>query len=79
VQVDLHANADSIRLSVQDAGKGFVERTVAGGPGLGLVSMAERIDSIGGTWSVVSDIGRGTRIEASAPLPPASPPSYAET
>jgi signal transduction histidine kinase len=72
VEVDLRANGDAIRLRVQDAGKGFVERTVAGGPGLGLVSMAERIDSIGGTWSVVSDIDRGTRIDASVPLPPVS-------
>jgi len=68
VHVDLRASEDVIRLCVQDAGKGFVERTVAGGPGLGLVSMAERIDSIGGAWSVVSEIDRGTRIEASAPL-----------
>jgi PAS domain S-box-containing protein len=68
VQVDLRADGDVIRLCVQDAGRGFDERAVAGGPGLGLVSMAERIDSIGGAWSVVSNIGHGTRIEASAPL-----------
>jgi signal transduction histidine kinase len=68
VQVDLRANGHTIRLSVQDAGKGFVEGAMAGGPGLGLVSMAERIDSIGGTWSVVSNVGHGTRIEASVPL-----------
>ena len=68
VQVELRPSGESICLCVQDAGKGFVERDVTGGPGLGLVSMAERIDSIGGTWSVVSDIDRGTRIEASVPL-----------
>jgi chemotaxis protein histidine kinase CheA len=33
--------------------------------------MAERIGSIGGSWSVTSEIDRGTRIEASVPLAPA--------
>jgi signal transduction histidine kinase len=71
VQLDLSMSGDHIRLSVQDEGRGFAGSTCEGGVGLGLVSMAERIGSIGGAWSVTSEIDRGTRIEASVPLAPA--------
>jgi len=71
VQLDLSTNGDNIRLCVQDEGRGFAGSTCEGGVGLGLVSMAERIGSIGGSWSVTSEIDRGTRIEASVPLAPA--------
>jgi PAS domain S-box-containing protein len=74
VQVELRASGESIRLCVQDEGRGFAESTVEGGVGLGLVSMAERIGSIGGAWSVTSAIDRGTRIEASVPLVPVPAP-----
>ena len=68
VQVDLAVEGESVRLSVQDAGRGFVADAVEAGLGLGLVSMAERIASIGGQFSVRSEIDGGTRIEALVPL-----------
>ena len=51
VQVDLAFDGETVRLSVQDAGRGFVANAVEAGSGLGLVSMAERIASIGGQWA----------------------------
>ena len=68
VQVDLAVDGETVRLSVQDAGRGFVANAVEAGSGLGLVSMAERIASIGGQWAVRSETDGGTRIEASVPL-----------
>jgi PAS domain S-box-containing protein len=72
VQIDLSVDGETVRLSVQDSGRGFVTSSVEAGLGLGLVSMAERIGSIGGQWSVRSEIDGGTRIEASVPLPKAA-------
>ena len=74
VQLSLCSSGGSIRLCSQDEGRGFAESTVEGGMGLGLVSMAERIGSIGGDWSITSEIDRGTRIEASVPFEPVAAP-----
>jgi len=69
VRVDLAARSDSIVLCVSDSGLGFAATSVECSTGLGLVSMAERVRSVGGTLSVQSEVNRGTRIEASIPLP----------
>ena len=37
------------------------------GSGLGLVSMEERVDAIGGTLSIQSHRGRGTRLQVRVP------------
>ena len=69
VRVDLAARSDSIVLCVSDSGLGFAATSVECSTGLGLVSMAERVRSVGGVLSVRSEVDRGTRIEASIPLP----------
>ena len=69
VRVDLAARSDSIVLCVSDSGLGFAATSVECSTGLGLVSMAERVRSVGGALSVQSEVNRGTRIEASIPLP----------
>jgi len=71
-RVELRADSDRVRLMVTDSGKGFeVERARREG-GLGLSSMQERVRLLHGTLSVGSEPGRGTRIEASVPLPGAT-------
>ena len=57
--------ARSAVLEVADDGQGFV----AGGPsaGLGLASMRDRLCAVGGTLSVESAPGAGTRIRATVP------------
>jgi PAS domain S-box-containing protein len=69
VRVELAVRSDSVRLRVSDSGRGFAATSVESGTGLGLVSMAERVRSVGGAFSVQSEVNRGTRIEASIPLP----------
>jgi two-component system, NarL family, sensor kinase len=68
VRVELIGAADSIRLCVSDAGKGFELSNGRNREGLGLVSMTERVKSLGGQFRVHSRPGKGTVIEASIPL-----------
>jgi signal transduction histidine kinase len=53
-------------LTIVDEGVGFERRTA--GRGLGLLSMEERVDQIGGTLHVRSAPGAGTRVSARVPL-----------
>lgn len=68
VRVELSGAGDAIRLRVSDTGKGFESTAVRGGDGLGLVSMTERVKSLGGQFRVQSRPGGGTAVEASIPL-----------
>jgi signal transduction histidine kinase len=54
-----------VRLMVEDDGKGFDPE--AAGRGLGLVSMRERADSVGGRLTVSTQVGHGTVIELEVP------------
>jgi signal transduction histidine kinase len=66
VVVDLKANAEVVTLAISDDGVGFdmeQERLV---PGLGLISMRERMHLIGGELEITSKVARGTRILARA-------------
>jgi signal transduction histidine kinase len=56
-------------LTIADDGAGFDVDT-AWGTGLGLVSMSERIESVGGTLKVQSAPRAGTRLEVTVPLSP---------
>jgi PAS domain S-box-containing protein len=67
-EVDLRGTLYEIKLTVHDAGVGFDLRTTMTNPGLGLVSMQERIRLVKGTISIVSNPKTGTTIQARAPL-----------
>ncbi len=71
-QVELHHEADALRLVVSDNGIGFAGdalRAAVGGGGYGLYSMRERLGLWGGDLSVESD-GSGTRVTLRAPVGP---------
>jgi signal transduction histidine kinase len=66
ISVRLRAGGDSLVLMIDDDGTGFdVE---AAPPGLGLISIAERVEQVGGTLQVRSMPGGGTHVEVSVPL-----------
>lgn len=67
-RVELAAARDSVKLTVQDYGKGFDTRLLEGRTGLGFVSMRERLRLVRGTIEVHSTLSKGTRIEARVPL-----------
>jgi len=66
VEIELTYESDKLRFTISDNGRGFdVHRKR---PGMGLRSMRERIQSIGGQIAVESKPGAGTRITAQVPL-----------
>jgi len=65
---------DRVRLEVADYGRGFVPGEPTGRQTLGLTSMRERAENLGGWVTVTSVPGEGTRIVAELPVerPPAA-------
>ncbi len=72
IAVDLRGGPDSLALTVSDDGVGF-DIEVAWGKGLGLISIGERIEAIGGTLDLQSSPGRGTTFAIRVPLAAAAP------
>jgi PAS domain S-box-containing protein len=69
--VQLDEVGGSMRLCVSDQGTGFDPDSADFAPGLGLLSMQERLHSLGGELFVHARPGGGTCIEACIPLSPA--------
>jgi signal transduction histidine kinase len=67
VLVHLRGVPGGLALTVADDGAGF-DVDVAWPKGLGLISMGERLEAIGGTFTIHSTPGAGTRLEATVPL-----------
>jgi PAS domain S-box-containing protein len=67
-RVELSGHGDRIDLCVSDSGAGFDPESSKGIPGLGLISMRERLRLVGGYLAVESEPSRGTRIRARIPL-----------
>ena len=66
--VKLERAGDAVALTVIDNGRGFdVDAVRASGGGLGLVTMEERVNLVGGTMSVSSEVGGGTTVQVRAP------------
>ena len=68
VSVDLTGVADGIALTIVDDGVGF-DVDAAWRRGLGLISVRERVEAIGGTFGLRSSPGAGTRLEVCVPVP----------
>ena len=67
----LNYDASSIRLSVRDNGIGFDPQTTDDDGHLGLVTMRERAQQVGGHVTVNSTRRRGTEVVAVVPIPAA--------
>jgi signal transduction histidine kinase len=66
ISVDLSGEPPSLVLTIVDDGKGF---DVDGAPnaGLGLISMRERVESVGGVLDIQASPARGTRLRITVP------------
>ena len=75
-RVALESHRQTVRLEVQDWGRGFAPDAARppGGLGerIGLLGMRERIASLGGRCTVESYLGVGTRVVAEVPVGPAA-------
>jgi len=72
VRVTFRRTADGVRLEVWNDGKSFdVERALRSKTNrhLGLLCMRERMDMVGGTFSIRSSKAAGTSVRADVPLP----------
>jgi PAS domain S-box-containing protein len=67
-EVNLHGNLYEIQLTVHDAGVGFDLIATMTNPGLGLISMQERVRLVKGAITIVSNPGSGTTIQVTVPL-----------
>jgi len=67
-EVMLRGVGDTIYLAVEDKGAGFNPAEVRDKPGLGLSSMRERVQLVGGNIKIDTEPGRGTSIHVSIPL-----------
>jgi signal transduction histidine kinase len=64
VEVDLHAEEESLSLAIHDDGMGGADP----GGGSGLMGLKDRVEALGGRFEVTSPAGRGTRLDVVIPL-----------
>jgi len=68
VQVAVRGERNALRLVVEDDGVGYAVSEPTAGTGLS--NLRDRVESVGGTLTIGSAPGRGTRVEAVLPTRP---------
>jgi signal transduction histidine kinase len=68
VDVTLKRDVDHVRLRIMDDGLGFDTQRPRSGRGIGLWSMSERVEQLGGQFEVGSAPDQGTSVTAIVPL-----------
>lgn len=68
--IRLEVAGDRLVVAIEDDGAGFPAETPPrpGGPRFGLTTMRERAEAIGGTFTIESTAGQGTRVTVRVPL-----------
>ncbi|HEY0323769.1 MAG TPA: PAS domain S-box protein [Pyrinomonadaceae bacterium] len=68
IRVSFDGTNAAALISIEDAGGGFDPQSTEAMNGIGLVSMRERAEMIGGQLLISSDEGKGTRVTLSIPV-----------
>ncbi len=68
VRVRLAGADGGLRLTIGDDGRGFDRDAIAALPGLGLVSMDERVRAVGGRLNIDTQPGEGTTVAIHVPI-----------
>jgi len=69
-QVFMDLTEDAVRVTVEDNGSGFdVAETLTARKGIGLSTLRERVEMMGGQVQIDSALGRGTKVSLILPLP----------
>jgi two-component system sensor histidine kinase DegS len=68
IKVVLDLGLDSVKLMVEDNGKGFDPETVESQAGLGIKLIMDRADMLGGSFDIDSAMGEGARITLALPI-----------
>ena len=66
--VAIRREEDAVTLTIRDDGKGFSAVGSGGSGGFGLIGLAERVQMLGGTYTLDTAPGRGTAITVTAPV-----------
>jgi signal transduction histidine kinase len=69
VSVQIQTYDHQLQLEINDNGVGFDLSVAIGKGGMGLVSMRERVDQLGGALAIDSVPGEGTTIKVSVAVP----------
>jgi signal transduction histidine kinase len=67
IHIAVNAQKDNVVATVEDDGVGFHPTSQDHSNGIGLLGVAERIRELQGTLKILSDPGRGTRVEVELP------------
>ncbi|MEC1720515.1 sensor histidine kinase [Schinkia azotoformans] len=67
IVIDINIKAEIVSLSITDFGKGF-EMNPMNRKGVGIYSMEERASMLGGVFSIVSEVGKGTKVQVQIPI-----------
>lgn len=75
ITLSLHRRSDEVGdyldLSISDNGKGFQIRSYGELDGFGLIGMRERVNALGGRFTIETEPNGGTQVDAVIPLPSA--------
>ena len=63
ITVRLAAEGERVALNIEDDGNGFDQEALPDRGGMGLTSMRERTDEVGGTLEILSEPGKGTTVK----------------
>jgi two-component system, NarL family, sensor kinase len=75
ITVRVATAAAGVTLEITDNGRGFVPELAHESPGIGLSSMHERAEKLGGAVTVISAPGQGTTVRVQMPLPSSGQPA----
>jgi signal transduction histidine kinase len=67
-KVQVQSTSTHLLVEISDEGPGFNVQEQQKSGHLGLMGMRERVESLGGTFEVISKLGRGTKVMAQLPL-----------
>jgi signal transduction histidine kinase len=68
VEIRLKVEGEELILEVADNGQGFDPVHARGQGGLGLTTMRDRAETLGGAFNLISTPGEGTLVKVSLPL-----------
>ncbi len=69
VMVRVTAGDQHIQIEIEDNGRGFDTEAVGTSGGMGLTTMRERVENLGGRFNVNSQPGAGTKVRIKVPTP----------